>query len=194
MINHYLPTSNIKVQPTNFLFIFDDKSDECSISFSLKRYLSDVKNQIEQNIKLWDSKKKLTNPVEYIHTLAKPHNKSVSKLKPLSRAFYKLVEILNTYNILNRYKLQPLRSFHLAEGPGGFIEALSYLRRNERDQYIGMTLVNSNENTPGWKKAKDFLARQNNVRIEKGIDNTGNLFNPKNLIRTVSINIVVRWI
>jgi 23S rRNA U2552 (ribose-2'-O)-methylase RlmE/FtsJ len=73
-----------------------------------------------------------------------------------------------------------MSSFHLAEGPGGFIEAVCHMRKNPNDVYYGMTLVNSDSKCPGWKKSKNFLEENRNVIIEKGIDNTGNLLSVEN--------------
>lgn len=85
-------------------------------------------------------------------------------------------------NILDDDLDAPIKSFHLAEGPGGFIEAIQHLRENDADIYYGMTLINdSNDNVPGWKKSQHFLSRHPNVVIEKGADQTGNLFNVANL-------------
>ena len=46
--------------------------------------------------------------------------------------FFKLIEIYKHFNILSSYN--SLKSFHLAEGPGGFIEATAYLRKNKFDK------------------------------------------------------------
>ena len=45
--------------------------------------------------------------------------------------------------------------FHLAEGPGGFIEALAHARDNNNDSYIGMSILDDmhDPNIPGWKKS-----------------------------------------
>ena len=44
-----------------------------------------------------------------------------------------------------------------------------------------MTLIDDDENIPGWKKSKYFLSKYPNIKIETGVDNTGNLFNVDNL-------------
>ena len=77
----------------------------------------------------WDNTKKYTNPYEFIHTMVPNNNLSVSQYKPISRAFYKLIEIYNLFNITD-YN-HPIETFHLAEGPGGFLEATKYIRNNE---------------------------------------------------------------
>ena len=160
-------TINIEIQIGN---------NDIIISKSLSNYLNIMKTQID-NYSVWDIYKKYTNSYEYIHSII-PHTKSsVCKLKPLSRSFYKLVEIYNLLDILDNVDT-PIKSFHLAEGPGGFIEAIQYLRSNDYDIYYGMTLVDdNNDNIPGWKKSRYFLSKHENIIIEKGSDQTGNLFN-----------------
>lgn len=141
--------------------------------------LYDVKNLINNNVKKWDYYKKITNMYEYVNT--SPYKYLyLSKEKHLSRSFYKLIEIVKRCDILNYLKFIPIKTFHLAEGPGGFIEAISYLRNNKKDYYIGMTLIDNNVNTPGWHSAKKFLDNNANVFIENGIDKTGNLYNSNN--------------
>ena len=106
---------------------------------------------------------------------------SISKIKPISRSFFKLIEICNTFDLFKSTQLKTITSFHLAEGPGGFIEALTYLRFNTKDVYYGMTLINDHDdNVPGWKKSAKFLQKNPNVKIEYGVDNTGNLYSPDN--------------
>ena len=110
---------NSDVQRTNGLV----KDSTVAISKTLYNYLTSIKNQIDKHIDYWDMYKKYTNPYEYIHTIVPDKKTSVSKYKPLSRSFYKFIEICHTFDILPD-KDVPLKSFHLAEGPGGFIEAI----------------------------------------------------------------------
>jgi len=70
-------------------------------------------------------------------------------------------------------------SFHLAEGPGGFIEALSNYRNNDKDIYYGMTLMA--EDIPKWKHGDIYLKLHKNIILEYGEDKTGNLYSKKNL-------------
>jgi len=152
------------------------------ISQSLHNYLNMIKKQIDHYSIQWDIYKKYTNPYEYIHTIIPYTKQSVCKFKPLSRSFYKFIEIYNLFYLSDILNSESIKSFHLAEGPGGFIEAINLLRENTNDVYYGMTLIdNNNDNIPGWKKSKQFLLKNNNVIIESGIDNTGDLFNVNNL-------------
>ena len=122
------------------------------INKTLMTYLKNIKKEIDNRQTEWDKYKKYTNPYEYIHTLVPNSKQSICKLKPLSRSFYKMIEIFGLLEINDSLPID-CKSFHLAEGPGGFIEALVDLRKNINDKYIGMTLVNSNKNAP-----KTFLS------------------------------------
>ena len=110
-----------------------------------------------------------------------PDNKiSVCKHKPLSRSFFKMIEMIYTFNFLN--EKTNIKSFHLAEGPGGFIEAFNYKRNNKFDKYYGMTLISEDINIPSWKKSYNFINNNKNVIIEYGSSQTGDLFLKQNLL------------
>lgn len=153
-----------------------------NISYSLSNYLSDLKIKIENNEKNWSNYKKYTNPYEYIHTIIPNKKTAISKLNPLSRSFFKMIEIIDTFKIISEYNGN-INCFHLAEGPGGFIEAFVVKRKNENDTYVGMTLLNDKNdmNIPAWKKSNTFLQKNSNVSIETGADNTGNILSIENL-------------
>lgn len=181
---YLLPNVNSTNIESKIDYIFFNESsqlNEIIINTQLNKYLNNIKLQINSYNEKWDIYKKYTNPYEFIHTLVPNTKQSISKLKPLSRSFYKMIEICKTFSIMNDLPLSAL-TFHLAEGPGGFIEALCYLRNNLSDTYYGMTLQNEDINIPGWKKSNKFLKNNSNVIIENGMDQTGNLFNTNNFI------------
>jgi hypothetical protein len=75
-----------------------------------------------------------------------------------------------------------MNSYHLAEGPGGFIEAILYHRRQREDLYYGMTLLEKDKDIPVWDKCQRNLMKNNkNIHIEEG-DGTGNLLHLENLL------------
>lgn len=152
------------------------------ISNSLSEYLYETKKKLDEREKEWDVFKKYTNPYEYIHTPIPFKKKCISKYKPLSRSYFKMIEIVNTFNLY--YDSKPIKSFHLAEGPGGFIEAIAGLRKCPNDTYTGMTIVDDNQdpNIPGWKKTDSFLRQNKNVLIETGSDKTGNILSLENFV------------
>uniref|UniRef100_A0A6C0DDS2 Ribosomal RNA methyltransferase FtsJ domain-containing protein n=1 Tax=viral metagenome TaxID=1070528 RepID=A0A6C0DDS2_9ZZZZ len=151
------------------------------ISNSLSEYLYETKKKLDEREKDWDVFKKYTNPYEYIHTPIPFKKKCISKYKPLSRSYFKMIEMVNTFNL---YYDNPIHSFHLAEGPGGFIEAMAGLRKCQNDTYIGMTIIDDNQdpNIPGWKKTESFLRQNKNVYIETASDKTGNILSLENLV------------
>jgi 23S rRNA U2552 (ribose-2'-O)-methylase RlmE/FtsJ len=154
-----------------------------TINKTLHKYLNTLKSHIDECFTAWDKYKKYTNPYEFIHTIVPNTRSSICTYKPLSRSFFKMIEMCKMMNILDELPKDKCKSFHLAEGPGGFIEALVYMRKNPNDSYIGMTLIeDNNKNVPGWRKSKYFLDKNTNVYIEKGVDGTGDLLNPHNLI------------
>ena len=172
-IKHDINPNNIKVK-----FSLKSNHIELFISKSLAKYLNEAKQKISEYNGNWDNVKKYTNPFEFIHTNIPHLSYSISKYKPISRAFFKIIEIYNTFDLLN-YK-EPIKTYHLAEGPGGFIEATSYIRNNKSDKYYGMTLIEKNTNVPGWKKSEYFLKKNPNVIIEKGVTGNGDLYHPDN--------------
>jgi 23S rRNA U2552 (ribose-2'-O)-methylase RlmE/FtsJ len=165
---------NINPEYTN------DKNMKSCINKTLLIYLTTVKTEIDNRQMEWDKYKKYTNPYEYIHTQVPNSQQSVCKFKPLSRSFYKMIEIYNMMNV-EEVLSDECKTFHLAEGPGGFIEAICNIRQNPNDIYYGMTLISDDINIPGWKKTKNFLNNNTNVHIETGADGTGNLMNAENL-------------
>lgn len=173
-------------------------------SNSLSNYLYDIKERIHLYEKEWDIYKRYTNPYEYIHTPVpsiygqldaksfsnkyRGSNRSISKYKPLSRSYFKMIELTNFFRLLdvNETSVQsidsPISSFHLAEGPGGFIEALVNMRENKNDTYIGITILDDlyDVNIPAWKKSEHFLKDNSNVYIETGADKTGDILSISN--------------
>uniref|UniRef100_A0A6C0C455 Ribosomal RNA methyltransferase FtsJ domain-containing protein n=1 Tax=viral metagenome TaxID=1070528 RepID=A0A6C0C455_9ZZZZ len=179
MTYYTLPMVSSTINPSDIKIKFNNNSNQY-INKTLSKYLNQVKEQIDKHSEEWDNIKKYTNPYEYIHTCYPNSKHPISKVKPLSRAFFKFIEIANVFDIFTQYN-SPIRSFHLAEGPGGFIEAIQSMRKNSEDTYYGMTLIDkSNNNVPGWGKSDEFLSRHSNIIIEEGEDGTGNLYNPDN--------------
>jgi len=131
----------------------------------------------------WELAKKMVNIYELVYT----HNDdrlppSLSLISPLSRSFFKMVEILD---IMQFFKDTPTKivSAHIAEGPGGFIQALYNMTEPNKKTMIGsiaMTLKPTNSHVPGWKKATQFLQRNKQVAIHYGADGTGDVYKEEN--------------
>ena len=151
------------------------------INKSLYLYLEKIKGGIDTCANLWEKYKKYTNPYEYIHTPTKKGGSPICSIKPLSRSYFKMIEMVNMLSLTEEFP-ETMKTFHLAEGPGGFIEAMCKLRNNIYDTYYGMTLQDKIENSiPGWKKSETFLLKHSMVKIENGADGTGDLTRAENL-------------
>lgn len=181
MTYYLLPTSQLTL--FNQINIeFNDEIPEIYLSHSLSNYLNSIKENITNNELNWDNTKRYTNPYEYIHTLIPDKKKYISKYKPLSRSYFKMIEMTHLFKLLENYSQQPINTFHLAEGPGGFIEAILNIRNNPTDTYYGMTIIDNkhDDNIPSWKKSQNFLRNHPNVVIENGATKTGDLLDIRN--------------
>lgn len=193
-------------------------ADILSINLEYSYKLSRAKNRINDINSLdWEEVKKITNPYEFIHAFNPKSkyndNKSVALIKPLSRSFFKMIEMIHEFCSFlvqdlkekNAHKgesskepmvlsvpspdLNSIVSVHIAEGPGGFIEAIRYIRKGCSEDYsFGMTLVKYDKNqyknvhVPGWQKTNHFLNNNPEVHILNGADGTGDIY------KTVNIN------
>ena len=155
-------------------FLYSNTYNDCH--FHQKNIIKDIldyKNKIENlnNTDLWDKQKKLTNNYELIYIHNKRNKRdSIAFYNPLSRAYFKLWEILEIVNnnLYNIFKNKKINIGCLAEGPGGFMEALINFRYkyfNIKDNIFSITLKSTNKNIPGWNKATQFLKNNKNVNI-----------------------------
>lgn len=137
----------------------------------------------------WEFLKRTSNPYELVfsQTQDKRIPSSICSLRPLSRSFFKMVEILSVMEFFKRHshpgKKNVIRSAHVCEGPGGFIEALLHLSAKNACQLEdawAMTLKPTKANIPGWKRAYHFIKKAPMVHIEYGADETGDIMNPHN--------------
>jgi 23S rRNA U2552 (ribose-2'-O)-methylase RlmE/FtsJ len=147
---------------------------------ALMKILTKYKNKITPyyNNKTWDKYKKISN--EYEHIFTTPNIKSnISTYNPVSRSFFKMWEMINDFkeDVITSENI-PIRCLFLAEGPGGFVEAvLKYRINNLDDMYYGMTLKPDNKTIPEWKLKKIDMSR---INLYYGADNTGDLYNLEN--------------
>ena len=180
MSYYQLPRTNTLIY-NHIDYVTTDKPPEICISNSLATYLYEIKQKLDKIEHEWDIHKKYTNPYEYIHTPIPNRRKCVSKYSPLSRSYFKMIEMINIFNL--KFESKPINTFHLAEGPGGFIEAIANTRKCSHDNYIGMTILNDiDPNIPAWKKSDAFLKQHKNVNIESGADGTGNILKLENFV------------
>ncbi len=165
-------------------------SDKDSLEiYNIQEYnkLTQLKDTINEatNILDWDKAKKLINPYELVYT---PNRKlkfdSIADHNPLSRAYFKFWEILQIFSSTNPFlnDAKEIKTAHVAEGPGGFMEALVNFRNNRKDKLYGITLYSCNKDIPGWKKTYNLLKQNPNIHVVYGKDGTGNIYNPDNIL------------
>jgi 23S rRNA U2552 (ribose-2'-O)-methylase RlmE/FtsJ len=134
---------------------------------------------------LWDLAKRITNPYELINTHSSRLHlpSSTCILNPLSRSFFKMTEMLHILQFFERHSQQKLRSMHVCEGPGGFIEAL-YEMASQRNRIMSasyaMTLRSTHTMIPGWRRASQFLQKHTTVHLLYGPRRTGDIYEVEN--------------
>ena len=134
----------------------------------------------------WEMLKKKTNPYELVYTQDNVDcPTSISVLRPLSRSYFKMIEILSVSQFFDRIpKGTPkIRTAHVCEGPGGFIEAVldrASLHRASVNRIYAMTLKPTNSHIPGWRRAYTFLQKHPEIKIHYGQDGTGDLYKREN--------------
>ena len=131
-----------------FTLVSEGDENKYIIYKQFEKNIKDKKNNIDKYIKIWNKIKKISNPYELIHNINK------NKYKPISRSYYKMLEMIRDYNLLNN---KNNRVACLAEGPGGFIEAI-YNFANSKNKNItiyGITLPpGKGDNIPKWNNSK----------------------------------------
>jgi 23S rRNA U2552 (ribose-2'-O)-methylase RlmE/FtsJ len=147
--------------------------------------INELKQKIETSFNDafdWDSWKKLGNPYEFIYTPSKEKYPlpSISIQNPLSRSYFKLWEMFKTFDV--KFP-QTLRTAHVCEGPGGFIQCIYDWAEKHNNRIQGttaMTLRPDHASIPGWKRAANFLKKYPNINVEYGPNRDGNIMNPEN--------------
>jgi cap1 methyltransferase len=143
------------------------------------KIVSTEKEKIDklENNENWDKMKKIGNPYELIYTTynKKRKNDSISQHIPISRSYFKMWEIFYNFDLFKNFNMYNEHVFaHLAEGPGGFMEATYNFKskitkkKSINDTFYGITLKPSNEYIPDFNKIKKIFNGNNNIKIEYG--------------------------
>jgi len=157
----------------------------------VKGNLDELKQSIEvlDSRNEWEFLKRTSNPYELVFSQSQDVRipQSICTLRPLSRSFFKMIEILIVMDFFKNHivpgKKNIIKSAHVCEGPGGFIEALLHLASKNSftvENAWAMTLKPTKTNIPGWKRAYHFLKKSPMVHIEYGADDTGDIMVPIN--------------
>lgn len=181
MDKDFLDNINIKIISKNKNIIFQKYYNTVGIE----------KEKIDklENCENWDKMKKIGNPYELIYTTynKKRKNDSISDYLPISRSYFKMWEIFYNFDLFKHFNINDNFIFaHLAEGPGGFMEA-SYnyksmlMKKKSNDMFYGITLKPTNDFIPDWNKIKKIFDNQNNINIDYG-----NLYNIEDVKKYIS--------
>ena len=175
--NYILPDTITLINDTIFLFP------------EMYSAMCDLKSEIDnnENSKLWDKAKKKVNPYENVNMLGTNilvgEKIRTENYTPLSRAFFKLTEIWSLIDLIpEKYKKSPGVISNIAEGPGGFIEAIYKQRTlvDIHDTFYATTLQTKNKNIPGWNQ---IIRRKNHFLNNKNVIlKTGNLYNKNTIL------------
>jgi 23S rRNA U2552 (ribose-2'-O)-methylase RlmE/FtsJ len=136
--------------------------------------------------KRWELVKKMANPYEMVFTHEdKFFHPSIALIKPLSRSYFKMIEMMRFMEFFELIPKQQakIRSAHVAEGPGGFIQALVDLcERNKKILHsaTAMTLKPADQHVPGWRRANNFLRNHREIKLHYGTDGTGDIYKIEN--------------
>tara|TARA_Y100000389_G_scaffold41693_1_gene36404 strand:- start:13151 stop:14260 length:1110 start_codon:yes stop_codon:yes gene_type:complete len=140
----------------------------------LKTNLTKAKSEINNN-KMWDISKKHINEYELISLY------NNSKINPISRSYYKLIEILTDFDMHKILKLcSSVKCACICEGPGGFVQALNhYMQQNDitYNPIPCISLISYDRRIPKWKLDSYKLK----YRLCYGEDKTGDLYKKKNI-------------
>ena len=104
----------------------------------------------------------------------KRRNDSISLYVPISRSYFKMWEIFYNFDFFKYLPLDDDHSFsHLAEGPGGFMEATynyksSIIKKKINDRFFSITLKPTNSFIPDFNKIKKIFHDNNNIHVIYG--------------------------
>ena len=156
-----------------------------NIQTDLYTLLIKYKSHIDNNPH-WNKVKKISNLYEYIYIYNKhiDNNIGTALYNPLSRSFFKLQEIIIDLDILDMSSNE-LTILGLAEAPGGFMECLYQFRKKQcstnKDHYFCMSLISNEPDVPSLSNLTHII-KDNTLTIIKGEDQTGDLYNYKNIL------------
>lgn len=136
-----------------------------------------TKNEINHQ-KKWDIAKKYTNEYEFVFSL---NNEGVADFVPISRSFFKLVEIVYDTHLFETLRVEPsgIVAACLCEGPGGFVQALTYIASKKQipvRNIYGISLITKDRRIPNWK-----IKNSNVIRLCGGKNGSGDLYHIDNI-------------
>ena len=142
-------------------------------NLQLFKELARIKNEIthyHRKERKWERFKKLANDYELIHSSCGHALPSIASVKPISRSYFKLHEILVDMQ-LETPPDGPCTAAFLADAPGGFVQAFVDYRKHSslsqqclKDRLFAVSLSPRSSYVPSWKLSSTYCA-DNNIRI-----------------------------
>lgn len=167
----------IKLYPLNITYNGSDNFDENTKKNELLKNTLCITKNLINNQKKWDIAKKFTNEYEFIFSF---NNEGVANINPISRSYFKMIEILIDKNILsNNSNNKSFNTCCLCEGPGGFVQAINDISKQNLYHLPPIhciTLISKEKKIPNWK-----LQQLNNYKLHFGKDGTGDIYNIENI-------------
>lgn len=154
--NKNIEWDKLKIIKTKKVILFNDYYKELK---KTKEKIDNLDDTLD-----WDNSKKLTNPYELVYIKNKNYNNSITKFKPVSRSFFKLIEINNKFELVKNFNLT---ISCLAEAPGGFVEALYYKYKKSNLNIYGISIYPSTTKIPSWNKLNNII-RSKKIKLLYG--------------------------
>ena len=157
------------------------------INVDMTNKINKYKNDLFNN-SLWNEFRKISNNYELVNIILNNKNIGISKLRPLSRSYYKIIEIITDYKLLenlNKSFTEIQKIVLIAEAPGGFLEALNDLLGNSLN-YYAISLIKNDTNIPNWDYAMKKYINNDNIHFLLGKDNTGDLYKIINIFNYIN--------
>lgn len=143
-----------------------------TIFIDLLEELNRTKSLIDKEPHKWNNCKKCINDYEYIYS-SSFSNKNICTKKPISRSYFKILEIMKLFNIKDYKKVDSL-----AEAPGGFIEYFN----ETKCEINAISLISGDKSIPHWNHN---IIKNNNLKLHSGIDKTGDIYKILNILNYV---------
>ena len=176
--------SNLKLEDLNIKLELSDSDIQPYINETYKKKLYDIK-ELVCNLKNWNIYRKIFTSLIFLNYFHEKVNIGIYKKNVLSRYYFKMIEMQNDYNILQKLENKNIKVAFIAEAPGGFIEAFYKLRNNKNDKYFGISLYHDDKNIPSWNNLKKKI-KFDNLKLLYGYDNTGDIYKLINILNIIN--------
>jgi len=155
-----------------------DKYIEANDQNYLINSLASEKNKIDKYEKKWSKIKKIIHEYEIVYTSSNI-SKNISKITPISRSYFKIIEMINKYKLFDIE--EKVNVFCMAEAPGGFIQG--FLDYKDKIKIINAnSLLSHNKSIPYWNKS---LLNNDMIKFQYGKQQNGDIYDINNILSII---------